>query len=320
MSYLPCKNPNCNTPSGHPNCRCYAMAEGGSVGLHKPGCAYFAEGGQVAPSPLDSNAATAHLGALKLLQGGTNTNLTPESYAEASEKGISSIARHIKGVFSGEKYEHKEPKHREVLKKYMAAGGLGAQVENPQAGVRPDALAEAMPQEAAKMGMAKGSVYNYLNNARPISPPGLPFDVKVNNPGAIRQYNTALDVAAHPLSALGHVQNGTLTPEHVKGLEGMYPDLYTHLSQKLTEAILEKQVKKERPKHSVRQSLTLFLGAPMDSTLTQPAMAAAQSTFIKSPPPAPSKPSKKKPTKQDDAAASELTADQASQARSSQTE
>jgi hypothetical protein len=51
------------------------------------------------------------------------------------------------------------------------------------------------------------------------------------------------------------------------------------LGKKITERIGQAQLDEEKPSYRVRQGLSLFLGAPMDSTFTPASIQAAQSVF-----------------------------------------
>jgi hypothetical protein len=86
-------------------------------------------------------------------------------------------------------------------------------------------------------------------------------------------------MAAHPMAILDKIQKGTIEPEHIRHLEAMYPELADHLQKKVTEKILKAQLKGEKPKHSVRQGLSMFLGAPLSSEMSPQNIMAAQATF-----------------------------------------
>lgn len=141
-------------------------------------------------------------------------------------------------------------------------------------------LQKMYPEQNILMSAAKNRIFNYLNAARPIQQNKLPFDINRPNPNHKREYDHLLDMANQPLSILNEIKGGTLTPQKMKHFTSMYPELHNELSKKIMSHIADKVHKEERPKHALRQSLSLFLGQNLDSTLSQSVMMAAQSTFI----------------------------------------
>ena len=141
-------------------------------------------------------------------------------------------------------------------------------------------ISTVFPEQGMLLGATKGRVNNYLNSIRPQTmKPKLPFDEHMPDKEHDRAYNRALDIANKPLSVLDHIKNGTLAPEHMQHMQGMYPELTSHLQKKLTEKITEAQMKNEKPPHKVRQGLSLFMGAALDANLTPQNIMAAQATF-----------------------------------------
>ena len=273
-------------------------------------------------------------GALRAMAAGEPAGI-PEAihYAEGIKKGADRIENSINNVFKvgGKQYlesDHDE-KEREKLKKFIEEGALDQQIQNqgkpavkeneegpkgfaaggevlaPQpapmaknAGkaVKADRVAAIFPEQAMLMGMAKGRVNNYLNQIRPQKINSkLPFDEAMPNREHERSYHRALDIANKPLSVLDHIKNGTLEPEHVQHINGLYPELTNHLRKRLTEKVVEAQSRNEKPPAHIRQSLSLFMGAALDSNLTPANIMAAQATFANSrvqTPAMPAKPSK----------------------------
>lgn len=156
-------------------------------------------------------------------------------------------------------------------------------------------IERAMPEHATLISAAKSRVNNYLNSVRPIQgAPKLPFDDEPKNSEKDRSYQKALDLAANPLGILNHMKAGTLTPETLKHFTSLWPEIHGHISKKLTEKITESQMKGEKPSYRVRQSMSLFLGAPLDSTLTPQAIQSIQSIYAaKASSPTPGVPPKK---------------------------
>lgn len=223
-------------------------------------------------------------------------------HAKGVSKGYKSIEDSIDSLFSGGNIEQ-DPSDddREKLKEFIKKGGLNAQIMNQNQGMaeqpvqamakggeinanaQKNPVDKTFPEHSMQLGMAKSSINNYLQQQEPQHDVKLPFDSEHKNGHKERAYNTALDVANKPLSVLKHAQNGTLVPEHMKHLVGMYPDLYSHLGKKATERIVKAQMYNEKPSYRVRQSLSLFLGSPLDSTMTPQAIQSIQSIYAPKP-------------------------------------
>ncbi len=149
------------------------------------------------------------------------------------------------------------------------------------------------PEQDMMLQAAKGRMYNYLNNLRPQPAMDVkPFDTQVRDKNKERTYDRALDVAHAPLSVLDRIKQGTITPEHVQHLNGIYPEVYNSLSKKIIERVSQAQMKGHKLDYKTRVAMSMFLGQPLDSTMTPQAIMAAQSSSMsgkQQPPPAPPK-------------------------------
>jgi hypothetical protein len=256
---------------------------------------------------------------MKLLSTGERSGiLKAMDYAGNVAKGSAGINSGVESLFksgaaSGVDYSA-SAKDREKLKNYVESGqqnkdleaqanqqkaspvkkaphfAQGGMVEK-QAAMPPtkpatpilqntDAISKHFPEQAMLLNAAKGRINNYLNSVRPTdNPQKLPFDDKMEDKEKSRSYDRALDIANKPLSVIDHIKKGTLTPEHVKHLNSMYPEVTQALQKKMTEKITNAQMDDEKPSYKVRQGMSLFLGAPLDSTMTPLNIQAAQSVF-----------------------------------------
>ncbi len=75
---------------------------------------------------------------------------------------------------------------------------------------------------------------------------------------------------------LHNLNEGMLTPENVTDLQTMYPALYKNMAQKITSAIVDQVAAGEDIPYTTRLGLSTLLGQPMDSTISQPSIMAAQ--------------------------------------------
>lgn len=259
-------------------------------------------------------------GALRALSAGDHSGVPQAiNYAERIGKGSEAINKSLDNLFTigGQKYLNHEfsEKQREDLRNHVANGSLNQQIQNqstqpvsqgeeqkfahggevlapestqpiskpvPPVIEGKDSIAQIFPEQSMLLGAAKGRINNYLNNIRPQSiKPKMPFDEETQDKEHDRSYNKALNIANKPLSIIDHIKNGTLDTEHLKHMVGLYPELTNHLKQKMNDKIVDAQMKNEKPPYKVRQSMSLFMGAPLDSTMTQPNIMAAQMVFAK---------------------------------------
>lgn len=225
------------------------------------------------------------------------------SYAHGVSKGSKRIDSAIDGLFGGEDKAgvlsagSKDEEGRKRLDSFIKSGALQDQIT--RAGPQPFAeggvvkneksifsgtspMEEHLPAHNMLIQQAKGRINNYLNSLRPTDgPPTLPFDSKSKDHMKKMSYEKALDLANHPADILGQVKRGTITPEALGHFKGLYPEVHDHLSKKMTERIVQSQLEDSpKPPYHVRQAMSLFLGAPMDSTFTPASIQAAQATFI----------------------------------------
>ncbi len=166
----------------------------------------------------------------------------------------------------------------------FAKGGDVEQVKPPaSSGGIPhnDGLANVYPEQNVLLQAARGRMNNYLNSLRPQKHAArLAFDADPNQKQQKKVYNKALDMAIEPLSIVGKIQKGTLDPEDLTHFNNLHPELGGVLQKKITEQIIHSQLKGEKPPYKVRQSLSLFMGAPLATEMTPQSIVAAQSSFI----------------------------------------
>ena len=167
-----------------------------------------------------------------------------------------------------------EPTPMPAAQQGFADGGeVQNQASNP--------MADMYPELNMAMETAKGRVKGYLKSLRPNeNKTRLPYDLNERNPQEHHEYDKVVGLAIRPLSILKKVQNGSLTTKDMTHFTSLYPELQTELRQRIHEQISENRFKDHpKPAYGMRQALSLFLGQDLDSSLSQPVMALAQSTF-----------------------------------------
>jgi hypothetical protein len=137
-----------------------------------------------------------------------------------------------------------------------------------------------MPEHAQSLGQTAAGAVTYLNSKRPNTDVRNPLDTKMEaSPGQKAAFNRTLDIANQPLLVLHAVKQGRITPSDVVDLKNLYPKLYDKLATKLTTEMME-QVHKGQPiSYQTRLGLSLFLGKPLDSTMTPEGIQATQAAL-----------------------------------------
>lgn len=130
--------------------------------------------------------------------------------------------------------------------------------------------------QALQMAMLRGN--QYLRSQAPQPPPQLPFDREWRpNSTQIAAFDRAYETVEDPTSALGHLQAGTLTPEHVQALQAVYPKLLSEMRQELLSELVSRKANDNlQVPYQRRLQLSTFLGQPLDTALTQPMIASNQ--------------------------------------------
>ncbi len=212
---------------------------------------------------------------------------------ESSASGAKAAVDYTAAVAAG------ESRMRRAVESAMQRGGLSLaglkpdtkvvdkvkkavdrQEKNPTAALETkNDLSRHMPENATSLVAAKTRVLSYLSTLKPKAIPALPFDDHQVDAASESRYERALQIAASPLSVLHHVQRGTLEPDQVKDLSAMYPPLVKALREKVFARMVDVKHKDEKPDYHVRQSLSLLMGTPLDSTFTPANMQAMQATY-----------------------------------------
>lgn len=316
--YLPCMNPQCKSfGKSHPNCRCWGQkevffAEGGAAPEqnhfcsdkrpHSPDCELHFKG---ADPEHGVPCTIAKLGLLGLLNGGKGSIFDDignkglgsnfENFASNIKHGDKKIDAHIESLFDGTAPSQEDTKDaRKKLKKLLEDGFLNKKIMEPEGAptesfasggevdsAPENSISQLFPVHNTMLNSSRGRAYEYLNGLRPQeNMPKLAFDSQRKDPDAEKKYDSALDIANNPLSVLQHVRKGSILPEHMAHLSGMYPDLKSHLDKRLTERITKAQLEEKKPSYRIRQGLSLFMGVPLSGEMSQPMIAAAQSIFM----------------------------------------
>lgn len=199
-------------------------------------------------------------------------------FIHASQKGESLLTNASKNIFkAGSKVipEHLFPNDTDRSK-------LDKQVRALQ--VDPSGLehvgtstAHYMPEHGTAMAQTAATAVNYLNSIRPMDQKKNPLDSKpVVSSTAKAKYDRALAIAAQPLVVLQHLANGSMTSQDIMHLKSMYPGAYSQMAKSVTNQMMDAVNKGTEIPYRTKMGLSLFLGQPMDSTMTPQAIIGAQ--------------------------------------------
>lgn len=138
-----------------------------------------------------------------------------------------------------------------------------------------------LPGHATAAGAFAANATNYLESQRPKTVKNSPLDSEQPLTKAqISDWDRTLSIAQSPITVLQHIKDGTLLPSDLQTLKTIYPSYYASLSQKITNAMIDHISKDEKIPYSMKQSLSLFMGEPLETTLTPSSIQAAQMVFV----------------------------------------
>lgn len=127
----------------------------------------------------------------------------------------------------------------------------------------------------AASGTISNSI-NYLSSIRPKTIQQNPLD-KPHPPSAAaeHEYRKQLEIAQQPAMILKHMADGSLTSKEVATFKQLYPNLYQGINRRILEQLTEKP---EVP-YKQRLGMAMFMGRPLDSTMTPQALQFTQGSF-----------------------------------------
>lgn len=155
-------------------------------------------------------------------------------------------------------------------------------------------IQDVAPNIAASMQGSAARAAGFLATKIPKGLIEGPFTEKYKpSPMEIAKFNRYREIVENPLRIMEQVKGHTLTPEALETIQTVYPQLYDEMKKQLMEQASDALAKKKPVPYSTKQTLTVFMGEPMDPTLTFQHIMANQMVF--QPPQAPmgaQKPSK----------------------------
>ncbi len=216
-------------------------------------------------------------------------------YARSLHRGDKMMNKALDSIFQGGTHilEDATDKDTDKINKWIEKGGANQELapqasplqqfaEGGEVGAPQDVgvIAKHWPVQDTLINASKGRVSQYLMSLKPDkNAPRLAFDHAPNQAKQEKNYQQALRIAAKPLSILQSVKNGELSLSELKHLTQMYPEIYNVLGKRISQRLVDGQMNGEKPSRKVRQSLSLFIGAPLNSSMTPMSIQSAQAVF-----------------------------------------
>lgn len=138
-------------------------------------------------------------------------------------------------------------------------------------------IGDYLPDHQAALSESSVRAMQYLSSIKPRDVKNNPLDKgQPPSKAQIGRYNKALEIAQQPAIVLQKMKDGSLQLTDLQDLKAMYPSLYQTFATKLISEAAGKTADEEPIPYKTRISMSLFLGQPMDSTMTPQAIQAAQ--------------------------------------------
>lgn len=138
-----------------------------------------------------------------------------------------------------------------------------------------------MPEHGTPMGETAQKITGYLQGLKPMDDKQSPLDEKPIISNAQKDnYDRALEIAEQPLVVMKDIKQGTITAQDISHLGSMYPDLFSKMKQKISSEMISAVDKNVEIPYRTKMGLSLFLGQPLDSTMTPTGIQSSQMTFM----------------------------------------
>lgn len=231
--------------------------------------------------PMMGGMGKGHLsGTLERLSGPIMSNDPhPEAlrssvdYLHSATKGHSALSAKANSILGAKKSEDIAPEDalRDALK-----GHLDEMQKSPEKMLEVGGdLGHYMPEHATELAAMLTTATEYLSSLKPKPVQMAPLDEPIPaDRAATASYDRQIDIAEQPLLVMQHVKDGTLLPQDVKTIETIYPGLYQSMKEKAGEALINAKAKGTEIPYSQKQTMSMLLGEPLDSTLTPQSMQA----------------------------------------------
>lgn len=201
-------------------------------------------------------------------------------YMHAAYKGDNALRKSIKGVLQPGMQvlaDSQMPNAKQLLK-------LDKMVAQSQE--KPDQMMQAqganhvghyLPDHQAALTQNSVQAVTYLQTLKPKPYQPSPLDRPIEPTKAEEtRYQSALEIAQSPSVVLDKVKNGTIQMSDMQDIKAMYPDLYTKMSQQLSNQMISRHANDEPIPYKTKLGISLFIGQALDSSMQPANIMAAQ--------------------------------------------
>lgn len=224
----------------------------------------------------------AKLGLLKFM--GSSAEVSPVGFGamtkfiEAMYKGEKLMSTAVKGIFEGSGLPTSAvPTNADLhkldlkLQQYQEDPTLLMNSSNP--------VGHYMPDTNSAMSATVGRAVQYLQGIRPKVDQPTPLDLPLKpSRAANSDYIRQLAIVQQPAMVMDHIATGDLTHNDIMTLHTVYPSAYQRMASKVSDQLI-KQAQGDKPiPYATKQALSLFMGQPLESSLSPMNIMAAQSS------------------------------------------
>lgn len=120
----------------------------------------------------------------------------------------------------------------------------------------------------------------FLATKLPTRPPLSPLSNETYEPSKteIASFERYYNAVEDPMLPMRQVKDGSITPESVEAISAVYPKMYNQMKLAIMNEIPNVLKKKDIP-YQLKQSLSMFLGQPIDQSLTPQSVMNNQAAF-----------------------------------------
>lgn len=145
---------------------------------------------------------------------------------------------------------------------------------------------DAAPDTTASTQQAIMRANQFLMSKIPNRPQTNPFEAKyVPSKMELAQFQRYVEIVEDPMLALDQVAAHTILPETIETLQVVYPSLYESMKQSLLNQATTRLAKKDPIPYQTKQAIGMFIGMPLDQSMTPDAVTGNQMAFSQAPEP-----------------------------------
>lgn len=200
-------------------------------------------------------------------------------FIDATYKGNNLLSKGTKAIFKSGAQVLGESQRPSQIDRDKLDKAVTKITDNPQSLINAQQghVGHYFPDHQTALTQTSAQAVQYLQSVKPKPYKPSPMDAEIKPlPAQEARYNRALDIAQQPAILLEHIKKGTLQSSDIADLHAMYPSIYSELTQKISNELMNRTAADEVIPYKTRMSASLFLGYPIDSTMTPSSIAAAQ--------------------------------------------